>query len=143
MRRDTITNHTLHTSHYVPFIRSYGCIDCYQPTQRAPSYVHLSSVGYGRAKGRALGRLAWAALLDALMSISSRRVKVRLRVIQPSTFLHHRGVFIVQVAAGFALGRDPTLDEIPNFELGVDVVERPYTDEDGPADDPSPYITKS
>ena len=49
-----------------------------------------------------LGRLAWAALLDMLMRVSSRRGKVRLRLIQPSTFLHHRGVFTAQVAVGFA-----------------------------------------
>ena len=38
-----------------------------------------------------LGRLAWVALLDALMRVSTHHGKVRLRVIQPSTFLHHRG----------------------------------------------------
>jgi hypothetical protein len=49
-----------------------------------------------------LGRLAWVALLDALMRASTLRGKVRLEVIQPSTFLHHRGVFTVHVNAGFA-----------------------------------------
>jgi len=34
-------------------------------------------------------------------------------------------------------------DEIPNFKLGVDVVERPYMGEDGSVQNSTPYIVNS
>ncbi len=90
-----------------------------------------------------LGRLAWVALLDSLNRISAKRGKVRLRMMQPSTLVHRRGIGRAHVSAGFALGRQPRFDEIPKFELSVDIVERPYGAEDGPPERPSPYIVRS
>jgi hypothetical protein len=89
-----------------------------------------------------LGRLAWVALLDALAKASKHRGKVRLRLIQPSTFLRYQQVFTGHVSAEFAVGREPTFDEIPNFELSSHIVDRPHTAENGPREGPSPYIVK-
>jgi hypothetical protein len=86
-----------------------------------------------------LGRLAWVALFDTVLRISRMHARVTLRPIQPSSFLYHREAARVHVEAQFAVDREPRFDEIPRFELRLNVSERPYTDADGPASRPSPY----
>jgi hypothetical protein len=87
-----------------------------------------------------LGQLAWVALLDGLTRTSRQKGTVRLQIIQPNTFLRHRQLLTVHVAAGFALGREPRFEEIPHYEINSRVINSP--NDDGPTETFSPYVMR-
>ena len=71
-----------------------------------------------------VGFVAWAALLDALVKRTAEDT-VRLGLIQPNTFLHHRVAFKAHVGFQSPEGREPTFNDLPNFEVDLIVQDRP------------------
>jgi hypothetical protein len=76
----------------------------------------------------AVGQLAWRALLESLCRFSKKNGTDSIDAFQPSTFVPYGATSVAEVCAGFALGREPTLEELPsglNFTVEVAEVPKP------------------
>ena len=88
-----------------------------------------------------VARLAWTALLDSLLKASSLQGRVRLRLLQPSSFLHYMLTHTVEIQGGFAPNGNPSFADIPSG-IHVDLV--PVDDANQAPErgepEPSPYV---
>ena len=69
-----------------------------------------------------VAKVARAALLTALGNRAAQDGDVRLRFIQPNTFLHYQLGYKMHVSFRTPAGRDPAVDDIPSFN--VDLIVR-------------------
>ncbi len=69
-----------------------------------------------------VGKIAWVALLTAIQQTAEPESEGRkIRLVQPTTFLHYRVEPTAFVAFQSPAGREPTFADIPQFDMEMEV----------------------